>query len=128
MNAKGRFAAAIGDLIATRETEPAAPAEPPPSARERGQATPATPATSRRGARAQRLAGDQRSLFGEILDWMFAPLLLLWPLSVAITFLAARSLADAPFDRSLRDRAVVLGQQVLFVEDRRRITLPRAAR
>src|SRR5690606_1196209 len=78
--------------------------------------------------RAERLAGDQRSLFGEILDWMFAPLLLLWPLSVAITFLAARSLADAPFDRSLRDRAVVLGQQVLFVEDRSRITLPRAAR
>ena len=27
------------------------------------------------------------SLFGEILDWMLAPLLLLWPMSVALTWL-----------------------------------------
>ena len=28
---------------------------------------------------------EQRSLFGEILDWMLAPLLLLWPMTVALT-------------------------------------------
>ena len=27
----------------------------------------------------------QHSLFGEIHDWMLAPLLLLWPMSIAIT-------------------------------------------
>ena len=26
---------------------------------------------------------EQRSLFGEILDWMLAPLLLMWPMSLA---------------------------------------------
>jgi two-component system, OmpR family, sensor histidine kinase TctE len=55
---------------------------------------------------------EQRSLFGEILDFMFAPLLLLWPLSVAVTFVVARSLADAPFDRALVDRTEALAQQV----------------
>jgi hypothetical protein len=54
---------------------------------------------------------EQRSLFGEILDWMFAPLLLLWPLSVAVTFVVARSLADAPFDRALDDRTEALGSR-----------------
>ncbi len=28
---------------------------------------------------------EQRSLFGEILDWMLAPLLLLWPMSLGLT-------------------------------------------
>jgi len=55
---------------------------------------------------------EQRSLFGEILDFMFAPLLLLWPLSVAITFVVARTLADAPYDRALAERTEALAQQV----------------
>ena len=119
MNGKGRLASAFGDLLATRESEPELPSIAPPRPR-RGIA----PARRHRG-RARRLAGDQRSLFGEILDWMFAPLLLLWPMSVAITFLAARALADAPFDQSLRDRAMVLGQQVLLVGNQDRVALPR---
>ena len=28
---------------------------------------------------------ERRSLFGEILDWMLTPLLLLWPISLALT-------------------------------------------
>lgn len=59
---------------------------------------------------------EQRSLFGEILDWMFAPLMLLWPLSVAITFVVARSLTDAPFDRALVDRVSVLREQLFAAE------------
>jgi hypothetical protein len=46
---------------------------------------------------------EQRSLFGEILDWMLAPLLLLWPMSVALTWLVAQSIANRPFDRELAD-------------------------
>lgn len=54
----------------------------------------------------------QRSLFGEILDWMLVPLLLLWPMSIAITYLVAKSIANYPFDRALDDRAIVIAQQV----------------
>ncbi len=54
----------------------------------------------------------QRSLFGEILDWMLVPLLLLWPLSIAITYWAAKSIANEPFDRALEDKVTVVAQQV----------------
>ena len=54
----------------------------------------------------------QHSLFGEILDWMLAPLLLLWPISIAITYLIAQSIANQPFDRALEDNVTVLAQQV----------------
>jgi two-component system sensor histidine kinase TctE len=47
------------------------------------------------------MAREQRSLFGEILDWMLAPLLLLWPMSVALTWLVAQSIANRPYDREL---------------------------
>jgi two-component system sensor histidine kinase TctE len=57
------------------------------------------------------VAPQPRSLYAEIIDWMLAPLLLLWPLSVAITFVVARSLADEPFDRALVDHARVLEQE-----------------
>lgn len=63
----------------------------------------------------------QRSLFGEILDWMLAPLLLLWPVSIAITYLVAKSIANQPFDRALEDRVMVLSQQVKEVADKNNI-------
>lgn len=44
---------------------------------------------------------EQRSLFGEILDWMLTPLLLLWPLSLALTWFVAQGIASKPFDRAL---------------------------
>ena len=43
----------------------------------------------------------QRSLFGEILDWLLTPLLLLWPISLARTWLVAQNIAGKPFDRAL---------------------------
>ena len=55
---------------------------------------------------------EQRSLFGEILDWMLAPLLLLWPMSVALTWLVAENIANRPFDRALGETARALGQQI----------------
>ncbi|HBH38279.1 MAG TPA: hypothetical protein DDX06_07840, partial [Curvibacter sp.] len=39
--------------------------------------------------------------FGEILDWMLTPLLLLWPISLVLTWLVAQSIAGKPFDRTL---------------------------
>lgn len=47
---------------------------------------------------------EPRSLFGEILDWMLAPLLLLWPMSLVITWLVAQTIANRPYDRELGDR------------------------
>ena len=55
---------------------------------------------------------EQRSLFGEILDWMLAPLLLLWPMSVLVTWLVAQNIANKPFDRELGEMARVLAQQI----------------
>ena len=37
---------------------------------------------------------EQHSLFGEILDWMLAPLLLLWPMSIFLTYFIAQNIAQ----------------------------------
>ena len=54
---------------------------------------------------------DSRSLFGELLDWVLAPLLFLWPMSLALTWGVAQNIADRPFDleltRQVRALAVV---------------------
>jgi two-component system sensor histidine kinase TctE len=70
----------------------------------------------------------QHSLFGEILDWMLAPLLLLWPMSIAITYLVAKSIANQPFDHALEDSVTVLAQQVREVDGRAVSRLPGSAR
>ena len=54
----------------------------------------------------------QRSLFGEILDWMLTPLLLLWPISLALTWLVAQNLANKPFDRALVYNVQTLAQLI----------------
>ena len=54
----------------------------------------------------------QRSLFGEILDWMLAPLLLIWPISVGLTWLVAQGIANKPYDRALGEMTSTLGLQV----------------
>ena len=60
---------------------------------------------------------EQRSLFGEILDWMLAPLLLLWPMSVALTWLVAQNIANKPFDRELGEKVRILSKQVVVASD-----------
>ena len=57
-------------------------------------------------------SGEQHSLFGEILDWMLAPLLLLWPMSIFLTYLVAQSIADRPYDRDLSVVVQAIAQQV----------------
>lgn len=62
---------------------------------------------------------EQRSLFGEILDWMLTPLLLLWPVSLVLTWLVAQSLANKPFDRALEYNAHALAQLIAVQPDGR---------
>ncbi len=69
----------------------------------------------------------RHSLFGEILDWMLAPLLLLWPMSIAITYLVAKSIANQPFDDALEDRVTVLSQQIRTVAGQPVAQLPGSA-
>jgi two-component system sensor histidine kinase TctE len=65
-----------------------------------------------------------RSLFGGILDWMLAPLLLLWPISIAITYFIAKAIANGPFDRALETRVNVLAQQIQPVNGVAELSLP----
>lgn len=59
---------------------------------------------------------EQRSLFGEILDWMLVPLLLLWPMSAALTWLVAQNIAARPYDRDLAQLTRMISRQLVAVE------------
>ena len=59
---------------------------------------------------------EQRSLFGEILDWMLVPLLLLWPMSAALTWLVAQNIAARPYDRDLAQLTRMISRQLVPAE------------
>ena len=63
------------------------------------------------------------SLFGEMLDWMVAPFLLLWPLSVGLTYLIGISLANDAFDRSLAAKTRALAEQAIWTAEEKSIKL-----
>ena len=71
---------------------------------------------------------SQRSLFGEILDWMLAPLLFVWPVSIAVTHYFATTVANFPYDQTLREQVAAISRQVTFVDGRPQISLPGSAR
>jgi two-component system sensor histidine kinase TctE len=71
---------------------------------------------------------EQHSLFGEILDWMLTPLLLLWPVSLALTWLVAQNIAGRPFDRGLEYNVQALAQLVKSDTQRVYFNLPQPAR
>ena len=71
--------------------------------------------------------GRQRSLFGEILDWMLTPFLLLWPITFGLTWLVAEGIAKVPFDRSLQQNVSVLAQLVQSDDTHVRFQLPDTA-
>ena len=60
----------------------------------------------------------QRSLFGEILDWMLAPLLFVWPVSIAVTHFFSTSVANFPYDQALRDQVTEISRKLKFVDGR----------
>jgi two-component system sensor histidine kinase TctE len=64
----------------------------------------------------RREAESQRSLFGEILDWMLAPLLFVWPLSIAVTHFFSVNVANFPYDQGLREEVAAISRQVEFVD------------
>jgi len=66
----------------------------------------------------------QRSLFGEILDWMLTPFLLLVPMSIGLTWLVAQSIAAGPFDRALESNALTLARLVTLEQRNLRFHLP----
>jgi two-component system, OmpR family, sensor histidine kinase TctE len=71
---------------------------------------------------------EQRSLFGEILDWMLTPLLLLWPISLVLTWLVAQGIAGKPFDRALEYNVNALAQLVMVNQHHVQFNLPLPAR
>lgn len=64
----------------------------------------------------------QPSLFGEILDWMLAPLMILWPISMALEYSLAYSVANSAYDRELRNGLAVIARQLDYREGK--VTLP----
>jgi len=71
---------------------------------------------------------EQRSLFGEILDWMLTPLLLLWPVSLVLTWLVAQNIAGKPFDRALEYNVRAMAQLITVRHSQAHFVLPRPAR
>nr|WP_039051542.1 sensor histidine kinase [Bordetella avium] len=82
----------------------------------------------RENAQGPSFAQPQRSLLGEILDWMLAPLFLLWPMSVAITYVVAQNIANVPYDRALANNLSLIASQVQAENGRAALHMSRAAR
>ncbi len=70
----------------------------------------------------------ERSLFGEILDWMLAPLLFVWPLSIAFTHYFANNVANYPYDQSLREHVATISRQIQFVNREPQVSLHASTR
>ncbi len=70
----------------------------------------------------------RKSLFGQILDWMLTPLLLLLPLSVMLSWVVAESIAGRPFDRGLEHNVKALVQLIKTDQQHLFFNLPSLAR
>ncbi|MFM2083497.1 MAG: hypothetical protein RLY95_315 [Pseudomonadota bacterium] len=69
-----------------------------------------------------------RSLFREILDWMLIPLLLIFPMSIVLTWLVAQNTAGRPFDRALEYNAQALAKLIIVSQSKTQLNLPAPAR
>ncbi|MEO8248972.1 MAG: sensor histidine kinase N-terminal domain-containing protein, partial [Burkholderiales bacterium] len=58
---------------------------------------------------------------------MLTPLLLLWPVSLAITWFVAQGIANRPFDRALEFNAQALAQLIAIEDGRAHFNLPQPA-
>ena len=57
-------------------------------------------------------SGDRpKALIRQILGWMLVPLVVLWPATVVTTYFAATAIADATFDRELRDMTRAVAEE-----------------
>ncbi|GLT21339.1 two-component system sensor kinase [Zoogloea oryzae] len=84
-----------------------------------------------RKAAADDAAADGKafnSLFGEILDWMLAPLLFLWPISIIVTHNVANSIANQPYDQALAVNVRAIARLVKVEGTLARVNFPAPAR
>lgn len=72
--------------------------------------------------------GELNSLFGEILDWMLAPLLFLWPISIAVTNHVANEIANQPYDQALSENVAAIVRLVKIEGNHVRVNFPAPAR
>lgn len=94
----------------------------------RGKTEPADSTQPRQARQAVARPEDPHSLFGEILDWMLAPLLFLWPISIVATNHVANQIADLPYDQQLSEQVMAIAKQVQVQGLRASVNLPPAAR
>ncbi len=66
------------------------------------------------------------SLFGEILDWMLAPLLLVWPVSIAATHHVADAIANQAYDHVLAEQVQRIARELHATSNSVSVTLPPA--
>jgi two-component system sensor histidine kinase TctE len=71
---------------------------------------------------------ELNSLFGEILDWMLAPLLFLWPISIAVTHHVANQIADQPYDQALAENVSAIARLVKVIDGKVTVSFPAPAR
>ena len=45
---------------------------------------------------------------------MLAPLLFVWPISIAVTHYFSTTVADYPYDQALREQAMAIARQITF--------------
>jgi two-component system sensor histidine kinase TctE len=50
-------------------------------------------------------------LFAQVLDWMLAPLVFIWPIAVIATYFAATGITGQSFDRELRDMVRAVSEE-----------------
>jgi two-component system sensor histidine kinase TctE len=55
---------------------------------------------------------------------MLAPLLFVWPLSIAFTHYFANNVANFPYDQALREHVSAIARQVKLVNGKPVLTLP----
>jgi two-component system sensor histidine kinase TctE len=67
------------------------------------------------------------SLFGEIADWLLAPFLILWPISMAVEYSLAYSVAAAAYDRELKNTVIAVASRVSTSGDSIQADMPPAA-
>lgn len=59
---------------------------------------------------------------------MLAPLLFVWPISIAVTHYFASTVANFPYDQTLREQVTAISRQVVWADGRLKISLPGSAR
>ena len=59
---------------------------------------------------------------------MLAPLLFVWPLSIAFTHYFANNVANYPYDQALREHVSAIARQIKLIDGKPVLSLPASAR